>query len=115
MDEITAVIKAAPAANSSEKIMSKWKYKLNIKRHITDSLEWSDLSKAANSIAAELRKLPQSADGGALGFIDDINFLEGVNEQDCEVYSHPVDLRNEINFRLSSIYDFADAEHIWLG
>lgn len=95
--------------------MSNWKYQVDIKRHLTDSTEWSDLAAAANAIAKELRKLPESVTDGAYNFIDDVEFLEGVSESDCEVYANALDLRSEINCRLSSIYDFADAERIWLG
>lgn len=95
--------------------MIGWKYKLNIKRHFTDSLEWSDLAKAANSIASELRRLPDVVLDGSFNFIDDIEFLEGVSESDCEVYDNALDLQSEINFRLSSIYDFADAERILIA
>ena len=95
--------------------MAKWNHQVYIKRHLTGSTEWADLAAAANAIAKELRKLPESVTDGAYDFIDDIEFLEGVSESDCEVYANAFDLQSEINGRLSSIYDFADAQRIWLG
>ena len=95
--------------------MSNWKYKLDIKRHLTDSTEWSGLAAAANAIAKELRKLPESLTDGAYDFIDAVEFLDDVSESDCEFYANASDLQGEINYRLSTIYDFADAQRIWLG
>lgn len=95
--------------------MRNWKYHVSIKRHLTDSTEWADLADAANAIAKELRKLPESVTDGAYNFIDDVEFLEGVSESDCDLYANALDLQSEINGRLSSIYDFADAQSIWLG
>lgn len=52
---------------------------------------------------------------GKDAFVDYVEFLEGVEVTDCEVYECGSDLLREINFRINCIYDFADSFSIWLG
>ena len=94
--------------------MTKWKHKINIKQHLSDDTSWEGMTVSANNIAKELRRLPDEM-FECYGFEDDIMFLEGVNETDHEVYECEEDLLDKINYRLGSIYDFADINKIWLG
>ena len=110
----TYPIKIKNVFNQKENIMSNWKYKINIKQHLTGETTWEALEKAAHGIAKEFRKLPE--DLFSFNDLDNIEYLEGVSaEFDPEVYDSPYDLQGEINFRLNSLYDFADYERIWCG
>ena len=94
--------------------MNNWKYKINIKQHLTEETTWEALEKAAHGVAKEFRKLPE--DLFSLDDLDNIEFLENVSgEFDPDVYDSPYDLQEEINFRLNSFYDFADYARIWCG
>ena len=94
--------------------MKNWKYKVDIKQHLTDDESWEGIATAANNIAKELRKLPERLFED-YRLEDDVEFLEGVCIEDCEVYDYEQNLLDEVNYRLNSIYDFADAVGIWLG
>ena len=94
--------------------MQKWKYHCNIKQHLTDDETWLGIALSANNIAKELRLLPKHLFDDYT-FSDDVEFLEGVHVEDEEVYNCEQDLLYEVNFRLNSVYDFADYEKIWLG
>lgn len=96
--------------------MTQWKHKLDIKQYIThEGTSWDACIKCANGIAKELRKLPQKYFDDNWNFADDVEFLESVGMEDSNFLDSPEDLENEINYRLESIYDFADYHKIWLG
>ena len=94
--------------------MNNWKYKIDIKQHMTEETTWESLEKVAHGVAKEFRKLPE--DLFSFDDLDNIEFLEDVSaEFDPEVYDSPYDLQEEINFRLNNLYDFADYKRVWCG
>lgn len=94
--------------------MKEWTYKLNIKQYLTDSLVFEDIVQAGKSIGDELNRLPSTLIQSDVCFWDDIDFLTGLSIEDSDIYTSK-ELQDEINFRLSSIYDFADYHNVWLG
>ena len=94
--------------------MSDWKYKVDIKQHLTDDESVEGIVKASNAIAKELQKLPDELFED-FTFEDDVEFLYWVSKDDMEVYESEEDLLKEVNHRLNSIYDFANCNKIWLG
>lgn len=95
--------------------MNNWKYEINIKQHLIADGDFADFAESANKIAAEFRKLPEQLYKDDFTTQDDLWFLESCNEQDYEVYESVQDYIDEMNYRLNSLYDFADRERIWLG
>lgn len=94
--------------------MSKWLHTINIKQHLTEDESWEGMISAANNIAKELSKLPEHFFED-FSFSDDVEFLNGLCMEDSNVYASEQELLSEINYCLHCIYDFADAELIWLG
>ncbi len=91
-----------------------WKHKVNIKQYLTEDESWEGIIKAANSVAKELRTLPLSYFDD-YNFEDDVEFLESTSMDDANVLESEQELLAEVNFRLESIYNFADYNRIWLG
>lgn len=94
--------------------MTRWNHTLNIKQFLTEDESWEGIALAANSVAKELQRLPE-AYLNDYTFQDDILFLESVDKDDSEVYDSTQELLDEVNYRLGSVYDFADSNKIWLG
>lgn len=94
--------------------MSKgWRYKVNMKQHITGEETYEAIIKASNSIALELRCLPARFFDD-FDFSDNVEFLASVCADDAMVVSE-MEMLREVNYRLEEIYNFADANRIWLG
>ena len=94
--------------------MDKWKYKVNIKQHLTDDKSWEGIALASNSIAKELKTIPSSIDE-YLELSDIIKFLEGLCLEDVTVYKDEQEMLEEFDFQLNELYNFADYNHVLLG
>lgn len=94
--------------------MSKWLHKVNIEQYLTEDESWEGMIFAANNIAKELNTLPEHFFED-FSFSDNVGFLSGLCMEDSSVYASEQELLSEINYCLHCIYDFADAERIWLG
>ena len=94
--------------------MTEWKHKIDIKQHLTDEVSLEGIALASNSIAKELKRLPLHLTD-CYPLWDCIDFLECVSVLDCSIYDCEQDLLEEVNYQLRVIYDFCDAEKVWLG
>lgn len=94
--------------------MTKWNHTLNIKQFLTEDESWEGIALAANSVAKELKRLPEVYLDDYT-FQDDILFLESVDKEDSEVYDSEQESLDEANYRLGSVYYFCDINKVWLG
>lgn len=95
--------------------MKKWKYEIDIKQHLIEDGSFKDFALAANKVAKEFKKLPESLFDGEFSIQDDLEYLSGCHESDNEVYEDLEDYIGEINYRINCLYDFADDNRIWCG
>lgn len=95
--------------------MKKWEYKIDIKQYLIEDGDFKDFALAANNVAKEFQKLPESLFYGVYSVQDDLEYLSGCHESDCEVYETLKGYIDEINYRINCLYDFADDNNIWCG
>lgn len=96
----------------------RWRAKVNIKQFIGKDQENESPAHChwvASSIAGEMRKLEKRAEGVAvIGINFDFSFLEAVESLE-EITVDQEDALAALNGALSLLYDWADAERVWLG
>lgn len=90
--------------------MKQWKHKIDIKQYLGEDDSPEAVRSAAKGVVAELNKL-RIAFAGAYAEYDLLEMIEGfefVTEDDTPDVA-------EFNYILSDLYDWADAERVWLG
>lgn len=82
-----------------------WKYRLNIKQHISSDISPQAIRRCYNGIDKELRRLP-SAIRKSGDLPDIMEELKDAAEEGNLTW---------FNSALSCLYDWADEEQVWLG
>lgn len=94
--------------------MNKWKQSINIKQHLNEGETLEQIIQAAKGVYSELKHLKVDQDDYAF---DDIEMqfedMAGLSPETCEEDSE--DLREEFNYQLHALYDWADGNRVWLG
>jgi len=92
--------------------MTKWKYSIDIKQHISDDTSSEAIVKAAKAIVHELEKLP----GWLIGYGLDEHIYDFQEIVDCTHDAEDnADLLDHFNYLLNDLYSFADYNRIWMG
>jgi hypothetical protein len=95
--------------------MANWKYEIDISQYIIEDGDFKDFALAANNVAKEFRKLPTTLFENEFSVLDDLKYLEECNELDKLDYEDLEGYIWEINYRVNSLYDFADDNLVWCG
>ena len=93
----------------------RWKRTVQLKDLLSEDGAAANTRRIAGQVAARLKRLPYYEEGGIDDFSSTVEEFEGIAEStddDYELDWRPVD---HFNACMSALYDWADAERVWIA
>lgn len=101
--------------HSRESAVRGWKRTVKLKDLLSDDDSAANARRIAGLMAARLKRLPYYEEGGIDDFSSTVEEFEGIATSTAEDYDEDWTVLRHFNACMSALYDWADAERVWIA